>query len=233
MKRSTGFTLIELLVVITIIALLISLIIPSLGQARETAKRALCQSRLHGAAVGTMSYAQDNKQWLPYRDQFGAGIEVTTGFSPGPYYMGIGLTFSEGYVNDYRTFYCPAIEDLQVSVGSYFKRPEDHKSLWTVPLWFSGYTHISYQYRATSYGGWRPVRLSDAQAKNQAFFSDLWMYNNHTRGHKVGFNTTYLDGSVKLVGNEKGLITFLGAQTWYAQNTDWTFQEVNWQAYFD
>ena len=54
MKRR-AFTLIELLVVIAIIALLMAILMPSLRQAKELARRAVCMTNLHNiynAAVG-------------------------------------------------------------------------------------------------------------------------------------------------------------------------------------
>jgi len=46
MDRQRGFTLIELLVVIAVIALLMAILIPVLGRAREQAKEVLCQTHL-------------------------------------------------------------------------------------------------------------------------------------------------------------------------------------------
>jgi prepilin-type N-terminal cleavage/methylation domain-containing protein len=56
-----GFTLVELLVVIGIIALLISILLPALGRAREAAKRIRCLSNLKTLTYAWLSYAQDNK----------------------------------------------------------------------------------------------------------------------------------------------------------------------------
>ncbi len=65
MKRKQGFTLIELLVVVAIIALLISILLPSLARARETAKRAVCASNLKGILTGMKVYANNNRDFYP------------------------------------------------------------------------------------------------------------------------------------------------------------------------
>ena len=51
MSRCKGFTLIELLVVVSIIALLVSILVPSLQQARELADRAVCATNQHGIVL--------------------------------------------------------------------------------------------------------------------------------------------------------------------------------------
>ncbi len=56
-----GFTLIEVLVVVAIIALLVSILLPSMARAREMARRAICASRLHNMGVSVHEYSHDNK----------------------------------------------------------------------------------------------------------------------------------------------------------------------------
>jgi prepilin-type N-terminal cleavage/methylation domain-containing protein len=64
--KKKGFTLIELLVVVAIIALLISILLPSLSRARELTKRAVCSSNLRGIGSGCHIYANDsNTGWFP------------------------------------------------------------------------------------------------------------------------------------------------------------------------
>ena len=62
--RHHGFTLIELLVVVAIIALLISVLLPSLSQAREQAKRAVCLSNLRSLGTSMNTYANDDDKEL-------------------------------------------------------------------------------------------------------------------------------------------------------------------------
>jgi prepilin-type N-terminal cleavage/methylation domain-containing protein len=65
MKRR-GFTLIELLVVVAIIALLIAILLPSLGKARELANRTTCGANLTGIMKAMLVYCSDNNDCYVY-----------------------------------------------------------------------------------------------------------------------------------------------------------------------
>jgi prepilin-type N-terminal cleavage/methylation domain-containing protein len=56
-----AFTLVELLVVITIIAILLALLLPTLSSAKERARRAKCLNNLRQIAIGTTMYAGENQ----------------------------------------------------------------------------------------------------------------------------------------------------------------------------
>jgi prepilin-type N-terminal cleavage/methylation domain-containing protein/prepilin-type processing-associated H-X9-DG protein len=72
-RKAKGFTLVELLVVIGIIALLISILLPSLNRAREQANRVKCASNLRQIGQGIQMYANENKGNFP-RTYFDPGL---------------------------------------------------------------------------------------------------------------------------------------------------------------
>jgi len=67
-----GFTLVELLVVIGIIGVLVSILLPTLGRARNAAISVACQANLRGIGQAMVIYVSENKGWIP-------GSAMTTG----------------------------------------------------------------------------------------------------------------------------------------------------------
>ncbi len=63
--RKSGFTLIELLVVVAIIAVLVAILLPTLGQAREFARSAGCGSNLRQIGITIPMYLNDFNSFLP------------------------------------------------------------------------------------------------------------------------------------------------------------------------
>jgi len=64
-SQSRAFTLIELLVVIAIIALLVSILLPALGQARDQARAAVCLSNVKQVGLAFFLYAEEHRGIIP------------------------------------------------------------------------------------------------------------------------------------------------------------------------
>src|SRR6478609_5219622 len=78
-RRERAFTLIELLVVIAIIALLISMLLPALGKAREAGRLIVCSSTLRSMGQAQLMYADGWKEWISTRYTSGAEADATGG----------------------------------------------------------------------------------------------------------------------------------------------------------
>jgi prepilin-type N-terminal cleavage/methylation domain-containing protein len=113
-RRRSAFTLVELLVVIGIIAILISILIPTLSRARESAQRTQCLSNLRQMAVLLNMYANVNKQQVPLGCTSSGNAACaeannyflsTTSGTPDPdtvgmRWIGLGLFIKAGYIKE-------------------------------------------------------------------------------------------------------------------------------------
>ncbi len=69
-SHPSGFTLIELLVVISIVALLISILLPAMSRARELSRQTVCASNLRQFGQAFIAYSEDFESWFPAKPSF-------------------------------------------------------------------------------------------------------------------------------------------------------------------
>jgi len=118
MIQQRGFTLIELLVVIGIIALLIGILLPTLGAAREAARTAVCSSNTRQLAIAANVFVEDFNGRLPSAQDtqnpdlpsgydsfwYGGGNFNTGDFRP-------DLGVMHGYLGNVDVAGCPTLDD--------------------------------------------------------------------------------------------------------------------------
>lgn len=114
--RSAGFTLIELLVVVAIIALLISILLPSLSRARDQSKATKCAANLRQVGQTVASYLAESKNAsypasYQYLDDTGQNIVYSPQAGAGGYSHWSYALYGKGQVQD-EAFACPSFEKL-------------------------------------------------------------------------------------------------------------------------
>lgn len=164
-KTGRAFTLIELLVVISIIALLISILLPALGSARTAAGRTAGLSNARQIMVALHAYAADNGSSLPWCsfDPDDDAKEPWTARLAGSDVSNIGLD----YITNWHVFWSPQhIPDGDSrSGGIYNGQPNDKPNFkWSgfgANMW--GPMPAKYnQGRDTGAGALAPMRLDHA-----------------------------------------------------------------------
>jgi prepilin-type N-terminal cleavage/methylation domain-containing protein/prepilin-type processing-associated H-X9-DG protein len=178
-----GFTLIELLVVISIIALLISILLPALGAARKSARNAQCHSNLHQWGILTAAYASDSRDFFwPHDNTF--DLSPTT-------------NRSRNYYQNYaRRIYLSGVSDKVWYRGGSINGCPDHVD--TIQSGLNTYKHWSYgvnYFLSYNYAKSFPKKVSSVikQAQTLWIMDMAWDASNPPVGYYYGANASTIE----------------------------------------
>jgi len=201
-NHRNGFTLIELLVVISIIALLISILLPALSKAREAAASLQCKNNLKTFGLANEMYTGDYNSWLPSH-LYPTFFEMLTGQTH-EYYLPLPAQASRNSI-----FYCPAYVGYSIAPHHVFG-----SNYWTT------YTHNRRVGRSKAPwetvfdpGDWPLMRITDItqlserglmtdglyRSNTQTYYARQFIEASATLNRHVGQTDNYLyfDGHVK------------------------------------
>lgn len=224
-NKKFGFTLIELLVVISLISLLISILLPALGKAKDAARDTQCKNNVRQNSIAMIAYMLENKGYFKpnnlYDNNVANGLWRST---KDP--VGAGVLVSGAYLSSLQIFYCPTNTYLH----SYWDHgPEvattNFGKAKTVYCDYATNTIMMQRPRGTSYSStntYADYRIDDNNSSfplmTDAFTNRLILsampeyFQPH---HSKGISVTYLDGSTqyftfRTIGDPGGISSNFG-----------------------
>lgn len=191
-----AFTLIDVMVSMLIVAVLISLLLPTLSGVRETARQVICGSNVRQHGMGIIMYADDNRDRLV--PSLFVGATAGGRFAPEemvklrvapvpdsvtvPTWDGLGHLYAQDYLSVPGVFYCPSHN------GEH--RLDAYADAWKQSI---GTIVGNYQYRGRGPNG--SLRLSRIEPGTTALVAD-GLRTQADYNHEVGCNVLRADMAV-------------------------------------
>lgn len=221
-SKSRAFTLVELLVVISIIALLVSILMPALSKARDQAKFTLCKTNLRQLGFALYTYSDDhNQRIVPGDYAYGTTIYVGEAWAypghKGPVLLGhllegkyLPLPESESHV-----FYCPADkldrfnpnpQVVSLLDERHFKDKWGRTGLVAIDIGYefrdsldgnAGFPNWS----ITEAGGFKGASIG--KVNKTVVVSDWYAWGYSVEVHKYLYNIMLGDGSVQVIDDRQ------------------------------
>lgn len=210
--RTLGFTLVELLVVIGIIALLISVLLPALNKARQSADRTVCASNMRQLGILWHLYANEYKGFFPDNNRGFGTWELLTADQKELFKQKLKVTKG-------KAFYCPAGLHFRFGAQPDEMWDEDPGSSAGEEVYMIGYSIYATQDNAVAWNNSLRNNLPPPFKNNERLLADrplimdivirygppytpriTWAYSSHFNGRTSrpdGQNTLYGDGSVR------------------------------------
>ena len=168
-KQRRGFTLVELLVVIGIIAVLISILLPALGKAKQRARLVQCGSNLKNIGNSVMIYANANRGKVPQHPTGGGWLWDMS-------YQTRDALVAAGNTRD--TLYCPDMPDQNVDAAWWFSNggvapaPPPAAQPGVGSYSFIGYQWLG-QRLENDYKPWSPDRAGSSEPYLRAWVKSI------------------------------------------------------------
>ena len=195
-RDQPGFTLIELLVVVSIIALLVSILLPSLAKAREHARRAVCSSNQRQMGICVSLYGHDYNDFIPHMYGYFGDYPIGSYIWYPPTWTNIGLLIRRpanpdgqqpagGYLEP-EFLYCPTAGVFEIDDPDYGWQNAGRMD-----------KSVIVDYGLRTLNGPDGTKLQQLASEQRAVAMDSPVYVGPKNVHPDGLNVLFPDGHVK------------------------------------